>query len=71
MRRGQPFPFWVAVLTVGLLGHLSPLAPTSTSDPAGSSARPTPDLDDQLLLAADGVLVDALAVPPLRAVRRT
>ena len=65
MRRGQPFPFWVAVLAVGLLGLLSPLAHTCTADPRWLvSSADDLDLDDQLLLAADGVLVNALAIPP-------
>jgi hypothetical protein len=65
MRRGQPFPFWVAVLTVGLLGLLSPIAHTCTADPRWLvSSADDLDLDDQLLLAADGVLVSALAIPP-------
>ena len=65
MRRDRPFPFWVAVLTVGLLGLLSPLAHTCTADPRWLvSSADDLDLDDQLLLAADGVLVNALAIPP-------
>ncbi len=65
MRHDRPFPFWVAVLTVGLLGLLSPLAHTCTADPRWLvSSADDLDLDDQLLLAADGVLVSAPAMPP-------
>ena len=65
MRRGRPFPYWVAVLTVGLLGLLSPLAHTCTADPRWLvSSADDLDLNDQLLLAADGVLASVLAVPP-------
>lgn len=65
MRRGRPFPYWVAVLTVGLLGLLSPLAHTCTADPRWLvSSADDLDLNDQLLLAADGVLASVLAIPP-------
>jgi hypothetical protein len=66
MRRGRPFPYWVAVLTVGLLGLLSPLAHTCTADPRWLvSSADDLDLNDQLLLAADGVLATVLAIPPV------
>jgi hypothetical protein len=65
MRRGRPFPYWVAVLTVGLLGLLSPLAHTCNADPRWLvSSADDLDLNDQLLLAADGVLARVLAIPP-------
>lgn len=65
MRRGRPFPYWVAVLTVGLLGLLSPLAHSCTADPRWLvSSADDLDLNDQLLLAADGVLASVLAIPP-------
>jgi hypothetical protein len=50
---------------VGLLGLLSPLAHTCTADPRWLvSSADDLDLDDQLLLAADGVLVSAQVIPP-------
>ena len=65
MRRGRPFPYWMAVLTVGLLGLLSPLAHTCTADPRWLvSSADDLDPNDQLLLAADGVLASVLAIPP-------
>ena|SRR6266851_6726143 len=60
-----PFPFWVTVLTVALLGLLGPLAHTCPADPRWlASSTEDPDPDDQLLLAADGVLVSAQVIPP-------
>ena len=70
MTRGRPFPswvpfpFWVTVLTVALLGLLGPIAHICPADPRWlASSTEDPDLDDQLLLA-DGVLVSAQAIPP-------
>jgi hypothetical protein len=71
MTRGRPFsswvpfPFWVTVLTVALLGLLGPIAHICPADPRWlASSTEDPDLDDQLLLAADGVLVSAKVIPP-------
>ena len=70
MRRARTVPFWVAVLTVALLGLLSPLAHACPTDPrwtAGSSDDS--DLDDVLDLLWSGAAV-ITAAPTITAPRR-
>ncbi len=64
MNADRPLSFWVAILTVALLGLLGPLAHTCPADPRWlARSVDDPDLDDVVdLLLADAGMFDAVPV---------